>query len=140
MRSLPSPVGYPDYLDGPDRGEYGFLPFALAAVPLWGWIAAGATAAAGTAAGTYVWGRSTGAEEAAQKAAAAQAAAAPAPGTYYPIAPAAPGLPADPSLMQPDAQPWYKDPRYLLGGALVLGALVFAYRASRPSRVTVVEE
>jgi hypothetical protein len=133
MRSLPSPTGYPDYLDGPDRGEYGFLPFAI---PLWAWVtgATAATAAGGT--GLYLWGRSSGSEEAAQKAAAAQAAAAPAPGTYYPIAPAAPGLPADPSLMQPDAQPWYKDPRYLLGGVLVLGALVFAYRASRPSRAT----
>ena len=131
---------YPEYLDGPDRSDYGFLP-ALAAIPLWGWITAGGVAAAGTAAGTYIYGKSTGEEAAAQRAAAAQAAAAPAPGTYYPINPMAPGLPADPSQVNPDAQPWYKDARYLLGGAVVLAALVLAYRGSSSRGSTqVIEE
>ena len=133
---------YPEYLNGPDRSDYGVLPAFLAAVPLWAWVTGGAlatTAAAGG--GAYIYGKSTGEEAAAQRAAAAQAAAAPAPGTYYPINPMAPGLPYDPSQVNPDAQPWYKDARYLIGGAVVLAALVLAYRASSSRGSTqVIEE
>jgi hypothetical protein len=56
MRSLPSPTGYPDYLSGPDRGEYGFafLPAFAAAVPTWAWLT-GATAATAATAGTVYY-------------------------------------------------------------------------------------
>lgn len=130
-------MDYPEYLDGPDR-PYGFLPF-FAAIPVWAWITGGALATtAAVGGGGYLYGKSSGSEDAAQRAAATQAASAPAPGTYYAINPMAPGLPGDPSTYQPDSQPWYKDPRYLVGGALVLAALVLAYRSSRPP--SVVEE
>jgi hypothetical protein len=135
-------MDYPEYLNGPDRSDYGFLPAFLLAVPAWAWITGGALATtAAVGGGSYLYGKSSGSEEAAQRAAAAQAAAAPAPGTYYPINPMAPGLPTDPSQVNPNAQPWYKDARYLVGGAVVLAALVLAYRASSPrGRTTVVEE
>jgi hypothetical protein len=135
-------MDYPEYLNGPDRSDYGFLPAAFAAVPLWAWLTGGALATtAAVGGGSYLYGKSSGSEEAAQRAAAAQAAATPAPGTYYPINPMAPGLPADPSLVNPDAQPWYKDARYLIGGAVVLAALVLAYRASSSRGSTqVIEE
>lgn len=136
MSPFPSPTGYPDYLAGPDRGDYGIA--FLAAVPLWAWLTGAGAAAAG---GSYLYGKSSGSEEAAQRAAAAQAAAQAAPGTYYPIYPAAPGLPADPSQVDPNKASWYEDPRYLLGAALVLGALVIGFRATRRSPATqVVEE
>ena len=123
-------MDYPEYLDGPDR-PYGFLPL-LAAVPVWAWVTGGALATTGA---SYLYGKSSGSEDAAQRAAAAQAASTPAPGTYYAINPMAPGLPGDPSAYQPDSQPWYKDPRYFIGGAVVLASLVLAYRASRPPTV-----
>jgi hypothetical protein len=135
MNNSLSPTGYPEYLDGPDRGEYGVA--FLAAVPLWAWLTAGGAAAA---AGTYVYGKGSGSEEAAQRAAAAQAAAGAAPGTYYPIYPAAPGLPADPSKVTPQEEPWYRDPRYLFGTAIVLTALVIGFRATRRSSPQVVEQ
>ena len=138
--NTPSPTGYPDYLAGPDRPDYGIA--FLAAIPLWAWVTGGAlTTAAAVGGGSYLYGKSSGSEEAAQRAAAAQAAAAPAAGTYYPINPMAPGLPTDPSMVNPNAQPWYKDARYLVGGAVVLAALVLAYRASSSrGSTTVVEE
>lgn len=121
----------PGYLTA-SPGEYGFLPAALAAIPLWAWLTGGAAVAAGTG-GAYLYGQNTGASNAATLAAATQANAAPPTTPTTPYAPAPYAPPAAAGTAPPSGstaltdQPWFWP-------ALITTAGLLAFAAFRPRR------